>query len=262
MALKVNFNDDFFKFIFFDQYLTDIGSSKYQVIKTFAGYLNQIEHINNWFTTYFLTNTSEKIEQDSIDYNTIKQITITNPFLLLGGWSGISGHAINIFIEKKAENNYTLYIINSGSGVENHGNVSQIHNSVAVIIKYNNITNKQLKNIFLLNKFFNNINRIRIIHDFNKENDRYKSQNRELIKWDVETNGYCNIDIYSKSIDESDIYYEHIFEILGNNKEIYKIDKPQISGTCTFFSSYYFIKYFIFSSKANEFDEFIKKNSN
>ena len=41
MALKVNFNDDFFKFMFFDQYLTGIGSSKYKVIKTFAGYLTQ-----------------------------------------------------------------------------------------------------------------------------------------------------------------------------------------------------------------------------
>jgi hypothetical protein len=259
MALKVNFNDDFFKFIFFDQYLTDIGSSKYQVIKTFAGYFKQIEKKDNWFTRYFLSNTYEKIEQDSIDYDTIKQITTTNPFLLLGGWSGIPGHAINIFIEKKAENNYTLYIINSGAGVENHGIITQTHDSVAVIIKYDKVSNEQLKNIFLLNKFFYNIDRTRIVHDFNERNDRYKLQNRELIKWDIETNGYCNIDIYSKKIDESDKYYEHIFEILGGNKDIYKLDKPQISGTCTFFSSYYFIKYFIFSSKVKEFDEFIKK---
>ena len=244
--MSINFNDDFFKFIFFDQYLSDIGSSKFKVCKTFSDYLI-LNGINNWFTVY-MSKPIDILESESINSDTILQINNETPFLLLGGWAGLPGHAINFYIIKK-DSEYEIYIINSGSGVDNHGPVSDL--SVAVIIKFEKINNDQLKNIFLLNKFFQNIKRFKLISDFLERNQRYLDQERisEIKKWDNEINGYCNVEKYKETKEESKKYYEHIFEILGNSFTIYKNDKPQISSTCTFFSSYYFIKYFILDNE-------------
>jgi hypothetical protein len=258
MALKVNFNDDFFKFIFFDQYLTDIGSSKFKVIQTFANYLKQVNHIDNWFTKYFLEKSELELNDESISDETVSNIDIGIPFLLLSGWSGSPGHAINIYIEKIADNNYNLSIINSGSGVEFHIEYSQSTSEANIILNFKNITKNIIEKIFLINKFFNNNSRSKIVEDFIKQNKTNVLYKIPEVIWDDKKNGYCNIAIYNNESNVSYEYYKQIFSILEPNKPNSKIkDKIQISSTCTFFSSYYFLKYFIFT-KIEDFDIFIK----
>jgi len=257
----VNFNDDFFKFIFFDQYLSDIGSTPYKVCKTFTKYLTT-NAINNWFTTYF-ENTEEKLKEDSINPDTIFKITDDTPYLLVGGWVGHPGHAINIYIKKNG-NAYDIYIINSGAGVNNHGDPNE-HGNIPIIIEYKKITRDKVSNIFLLNKFFQNIYRGSLVNEFYSINEGIKLYNQanpsepRLIEiWDNKLNGYCKVDLYLNRKDDPIVYYEHIFEILGSSFIQYKFDKPQISSTCTFFSSYYFIKYFIYPDNLEDFNNFIK----
>jgi len=250
--ITIDFNDDFFKFIFFDQYLSDIGSDPYKVLKTFTQFLRK-NSINNFITEYYLQDL-EIIKSRDVNPDTIELITTETPYLLLGGWYySTTGHAINLFIEKinDYDYDYNVYVINSGNGVENHGNIS--NNKVNIIIKFVKIKKIQIVNIFLLNKFFHNLNRNKIYDNFILK----KETNKGLV-WNIEEYGFCQLELYEtfKNLD-SENYYKHIFFILGEQFEVYKEDKPQISGTCSFFSNYYFIKYFIFRDKLDKFNTFI-----
>ena len=61
----------------------------------------------------------------------------------------------------------------------------------------------------------------------------------------------------------NEYFYKGLFNILSNKFNYYIYDKPQISGSCSFYSVYYFIKYFIFDYTnilhQSKFNNFINK---
>ena len=228
----------------------------------------------------------------------INTLNDRNEVYISGGWMNINnsvGHSIGIYI-KKNKNNIDIFIINSGLGIYHHGElISDLNGNI--IIKYNydddeeySITNKIIilikkclntekensfddnykKLSFNLNDSFDNItdneniDSIKSYHLSASRGAKYHFSARNIENLGESLLAYtnytgCNF-IKNKDFNSYDNYfYQTIKKILNNNNNtIELIDKIQFSGSCTYFSFYYFIKY-----KFNNnilFDEFITKS--
>ena len=268
---------EFFKFLFFDTYIRDgRGANRFVIANIFKNYISRYI-VNKKFVNFTILETFNTLfdnreiwEEIAFNYDKFNDyLTVHGNYIFLSGWSAKGGgHAITIYIEKEKENTHTIYIINSGAGLENHGE----HNSEGeypIIIKFNNINNDQVKAIYSINYFFTNYSSIedrdRSLNTYNdllkekKSNPIFKCDKQEIE--DV-FNTYIK-DIYDMN-DKigAKLLYKCIFNIL-KEKSIYKYDKEQMSGTCTYFSTYYFIKSILFNEGTNEqFDLFIQKIKN
>ena len=131
------------------------------------------------------------------------------------GWLETSGgHAILIYYEK-IRSRYKIVIFNSGAGInDNHAKLDDKY----AVISENTITNKQMYCLFIM---------LRIISNTKIKN----KDNPQLIFYTI-IKQYFNIDHHDKIIpsnnSDNDFLYFHL---------------PQISGSCTFYSTYHFIRY-------------------
>ena len=252
--------NQFYQHLLFDEYIKKgMGNESEKVFDTFVEYLRSFNKNDkaDILQSYY---DKGKIELNEIlevnviqdpNYSTIKyneysfnkKYTINkSKILILSGYStGDGGHAINIFID----DNNDIYIINSGEGLNHVKEILNYKNTNInigpVIIKYSNISNDDRKNIIGLCSFFKNIENCKDIKTSLKEY-------LKIFKFVEQCYVSSNNKICSKFI------YLCISEILNSTgvsskqKPIltcFKEEKEQLSGSCTFYSSFYFIKNFL-----------------
>ena len=168
----------FYKHLFFDSYI--LKSDGYNVELTcniFSKYLKNYG-ISNTFTAQFNGDNYNNylIKYVNNYYKTLQKIILEpelfkeyDNFILLSGYQNDNGgHAVTIYIEKKISN-YTISIINSGEGVENHeiknseeligGNKPRgnINSKYSILLQYDNINFDTIINLikftFLMHNF-------------------------------------------------------------------------------------------------------------
>lgn len=258
-----NINNNFYIHLLFDQYLhEETGGYSKIILKTFMykihlyNQTNLNNNLNNLISLIYYSNKSNN--------NLNEQINILEKFnsiLLLSGYSkkDKSGHAINIYINKSdILNKYNLYIFNSGEGINYHYiNKEEYYNcnnnKYNIGINFNNITSENIFKILKFNYIFNNVNcstkQIKYILDELGINfkDKYELQ---------------QIKEYQDEIKNIDNFYKLLYLYVDkNNMNIILNDKTQMSGSCSFYSSFYFIKYYFNNYKINfnNFHLFLKK---
>jgi hypothetical protein len=290
----------FFQHMFFDQYILDErGGLPENVINIFESYLirnRQGLQRNIFFDKVFpiIPKLGYKIFNNTYTINTytipafdntyneyllylIKNNIVLDKFLLISGFRNFTGgHAVNIYIEKKLDDNYTMSIINSGLGVNRHGSING--KNAKVIIKFKNITIVQVKELYIFSYFINNYDFRTNYQSILDRHDTLSDLN-DPIKWPItsditdylyDNRFFENLFIPRSSLDMRlqnnndfiNYFYDNIFKIIGqniSNPHPYEIiiDIKQFSGSCSYFSTYYFLKHFIFSTH-DEFNDFIK----
>ncbi len=166
------FDNPFVQHLFFDHYIKEgDGNSSIEVLKVFL-YLLSTFTINEEFKQKIINllvtsiEMSSKLVKDDFDIfiqNVNDILNEKNELLLMGGFNtfrGESGHAISIYIKKKSEDNYELYIINSGSGVENHSHLlnkelvlnDELIQDGDIIIKIDNLNFSDITNFIQMQK--------------------------------------------------------------------------------------------------------------
>ena len=167
------------------------------------------------------------------------------------------GHAILLYIEaneyiqtnENTEGNYNLYIFNSGQGIEYHENN-------AIGIKFNNINKDNISKIIKFTDIFNKSKRSRadILYILVELGELSENESHELNK----SKNYYTYDLYKlELLDKINIhtFYKLIHKYLNTKYTIVLQDKPQLSGSCTFYSQFYFLKYYFETMNLN-FSEF------
>lgn len=244
-------DNNIFKFLFFDKYLiNNNGASQINIAKVyFQDYvfpeIDKIEEFKIFrphkiinFRLYFkilLQINKLLIEEDLINTDNSKILEIIQEFykieqfIIFSGWGGNNGHAISIFVEKekdKKKDLYTLYFINSGSGIQFQ------HNNV--IIKYKNIEKKQINKFIFFNIFMSKNQVIQRDIIYNLEKIIQNEYNSFLF------------DIDDKIQEENklnSLFYEYVNIFFGTNQEPEKVieGETQYSGTCSFYSLYWLL---------------------
>ena len=200
-------------------------------------------------------------------YNTIKSFPyrlVPQIFILFGGYSTLlGGHAVNIYVKKEEEpsKNYIVYIINSGEGINYHYNYKPSQKKQPVIIGFDGISKDIIKKLYIFCFFMMN-------SEFRNTYQQAKDRNISTTptKEDNEAQRYLNanteFDIFfqqNKSLPDINIkhFYNYIYNLISPGSDINNKPKPkyiyeddiQFSSSCTYFSTYYYIKYFIFNCK-------------
>ena len=199
----------------------------------------------------------------------IKSLDNENDIFLPTMWfsesSNGSGHAIGVYISKK-DNTYSIAIINSGEGVNRH----PLHNidrntcyQNVCVIPVNNTT-CLLKLVMMcigghfrdmLAKVFKTIgNTINEIDDVDEIVNDIDNVYRECIK---------HANYYYVKLLSGNVFYDSILEVLkiddfDNCRDAKYCFGLQISGSCTFNSIYYFLRYMYMSKGQSEHNDFIK----
>ena len=237
----------FFKALFFDEYMDDtVGASDgVQNFTLFAEYAKAFLKKETWINKNFT--------QDRIFDN--------DNYLL---FAGTSFHRINFYFKKISDNNYDLYIIDSAQNniadpslFKLDENMEIVGSGVNLIMKFEKLKMSKVLQLIKYANFYKSNNSAKTITEY------FNSKKENLKAWNCE-HGF--IDIYRKfnisdfsATNQLKIYYANIAEYLKDYKilKIYK-DKSQSSGTCAFFSIYYFYKYLFESIKnISMFDKFI-----
>ena len=270
---------EFFKFLFFDTYIREGKGANFFIIahifkKYISRYITNKESFNldilNTFNTLF--DNKETWEETAYNYDKFNQhLSINRNYILLGGWvSGGGGHAIVIYINKEEDNKHTIYIVNSGAGLGHHGKPNA-EGEYPIIIKFENIDNGQVKAIYDITLFFKD----RINSDYSDRDTSLKAY-KDLLKKNMPDpqfkseyeeinrifNNYIKSSFTIYDIIGGDLLYKCMFLIL-KDKQIYKYDKEQMSGSCTYFSTYYFVKCMLFTETNKDlFSLFMEKIKN
>ncbi len=299
------FKNPFVEHLFFDTYIrSGSGNNSYKVIETFILFLKSFNVNNNIINGVLLPILENSYSFSNIDYNInisftkykdsiLRLIDENGSFLYLGGWLIKDPHAVCLYYEKSHlnENKYNISIINSGMGVNHHGE-ERTDGKVPIIIKYDNVSREKLIEVLklerrckldpnLYSKYISSLTNIFInfpdieLDPYNIESNNIKLneilRSRRLISEDQKKiklflndkirNIYLESDFYYKkglpNID--DYFYDNIESILGktNNKIYY--DYAQLSASCSFYSIYYFIKNFITSKPTLQSQEIFKR---
>jgi len=245
----------FYQHLLFDNYLHEEngGYVKKQIItfidklllfKNYLSSLNKIifgssvDILNNLLKIYYLSYIFEELVNTNIDMEDkikflINMLDNYKSIIIMGGFSRVnySGHTILLYIEFIENNKYNLCIFNSGNGIKYHDN--------NIGIKFTDITREKIINILNFNYIL-----ISVLDDENYL--KYIS--------DILQKKYDNID----NIKNIDIFYKLLYKYVNKeNKIIISNEKPQLSGSCTFYSQYHFIKYYFKINNIN-FRDFYK----
>ena len=173
---EYNTPTEFLKYLFFDQYLRNTaGSNPYDVAHTFYKYLYNASQdtVNYGILTGTLSQELFFEEFDSAD-NSLYNLRINSfdafynilnkkkGFILLSGWTSEpeygGGHAIILYIEKiesLVSESYNVYIVNSGAGLQYHGD--SVNDKSPIIIQFTNVSVEQIKSIYYVHIFLNPI---------------------------------------------------------------------------------------------------------
>ena len=251
--------DPFYSHLLFDAYVKNSeGNHPENVTRIFLSHLDEIYNDSgNYFDQInkyreYLQNGINIIDYANIDNLNIGITNIDN-ILLFSGYkkNNNNGHSINIFISNK-----TIYVINSGDGIDyveelcGYKNID--YKRGPVIIKYENNNDLEIQLIFYICLLMDSLDESNMDELISKNKINFsKNFYRTFI------NSLINTEIYEKLFEEYNKRFNHNIEInskllynlitVALNKEpvVHKIDNYQISGSCSFYSSYYFIKYFL-----------------
>ena len=184
-------------------------------------------------------------------YSPTYPIIKRNRLILTGYLNDNGGHSINIFIDDK--NN--IYIINSGEGIDyvmkELRYVSLGERQSPVIIIYKEVSDTEIKEIIGLCNLFQRLFSVKKSSQINN----YFTEYDELFPFLVDTYRLNKYVINSKFL------YLCIKNVITTHNifEKFKEDKKQLTGSCSFFSTFYFIKYLL---NFNESDNTFKKYYN
>ena len=319
-AIIFNFlKNQFFKFLFFDQYVLDGGGSDYfSIVNKFRLY---IEKFNPRTDPTLLAIYKQLFTDESYWIKTVRDYNIFNQYysskkhyIMLSGWSTANGgHAITVYFKKLGPNKNDIYFVNSGAGLQYHGTENE--NGRPIVVKFSNKSDENVQQVYEISQFLTNQGIVKrddnlsklgnfIVHpwtrrnfgqegaisegklveliEFMKDNQQKKPDfviNRALLQrpgfgseWGEDPSAkppavlefhlpllfYKNVAKYyinNQKIGE-DLFYNCMF---GDERPVpVRYDKPQLSGSCTFYSSYHFIKNFLINNEA-VFTDFISK---
>ena len=258
-------NNQFYQHLLFDEYAkNDYGNQAIKVLELFIDYLNkygigEFKKYSILLRNYYdngklaMKNILLKILNiDKYEYrlnSLIRNIKKKNLLILSGYVYGDKAHAINIYISY----NNDIYIINSGEGIDHVEFVlgyKKTNNNGPVIIKYTNIDDDMRYRIIALCACFENLQTQQclknIIKCFNEYSYIFPHLNKNFEKSDKKI---CSKFIYyciSDTINQN---------VSGTIFILHKEEKEQLSGSCSFYSSFYFIKNFLNMSN-NQFTIF------
>lgn len=314
--------NQFFKFLFFDQYVLDGGGSDYfPIVTKFRLYLEKLNPRTDptLLAIYKQLFTDEAYWVKTVsDYNIFNQYYSSKKhYIMLSGWStSQGGHAITVYFKKLGTNKNDIFFVNSGAGLQYHGMENE--NGRPIVVKFSNKSDEIVQQVYETSQFLINRGIVRrddnlarfsdfLIHpwtrrnfgkegaisedklaeliEFLKANQQKKPDfiiNRALLQrpgfgseWGEDPSAkppavlefhfpllfYKTIAKYyinNQKIGEN-LFYESMFGIFSNERPVpVRYDKPQLSGSCTFYSSYHFIKNFLINNDS-VFTDFISK---
>lgn len=258
-------NTEFFRYLLFDKYMqANIGSDPAVVANTFAKWMVKLGVSTD---SNFVAQYSQNIDEIKKNVKTPKMSNVidrpnkTEPYYLTSGYAtSTGGHAIGLAILPSSETKYNIYIINSGEGIkENHRVISD--ETGPIIIEYNDVDNTQLNDILLLNLFFKNYNISTEIKKCIKLGSDGKKK-FDYDEWDKFKFGYFNYELFMENneIVDSNLFYMFLRNIIKKEHIIKHSDALQIAGSCSFHSTYYYLKYFVIG--IDSFDKFINDIKN
>lgn len=152
--------NQFFKFLFFDQYVENGGGSDYYpIVNKFKNYMEDLKPVMNskiwpvynelFSVRSFWKSTVSDYSVFETFYNKYKQ------YILLSGWSTQGGgHAITVYFKKLGTNNNEIYFVNSGAGLEYHG--APAEGKRPLVIKFSNKSDEIVKTVYEISQFFDN----------------------------------------------------------------------------------------------------------
>jgi len=265
----------FFKFLFFDPYLRpDDGSQRFAIANQFTKYLSTIPSIPSAIKgttpyTRFQSLFGGVASPSMSTFTSSEEARLTTKFMndlrtysstvLLSGYSNSEGgHAIVLYIEYRKDNS-SLYIINSGEGVNQYHGHCSVPGERNVVIQYTGISDVTLDTIFKIHLFCNSAYTDRDVQAKQSfQNLPINGTNVLPDIFDMYIKPHIIIKKNSLQIVTIDLYYTCIQAcLLPNTFTVKATDVEQLSGSCTFFSSFYFIKHFIFKTSTS--DPFIQK---
>jgi hypothetical protein len=164
-------DNQFFKFLIFDPYLREgKGANSFAIAHLFAQYLSAPtsgvpdNSVSRVFQSSFFDQSNQPLyseiysPDDELERTRgfMTALETTSEAILLGGWQkrGGGGHAVVYYIKYEKENS-SLYIVNSGDGVENHG--AKQGDLRPVIILYNNVQDEQLRDFYAIHLFLGKV---------------------------------------------------------------------------------------------------------
>jgi len=191
----------------------------------------------------------------------------THMILLSGYESDTGGHAIVLYIQYTPESS-RVYVINSGDGLEHHSvSYDATTKLQPIVILYNNVTDVELINLYRMYLFFKQTYTgrdeaialwksgsltkemgILILDGKVAAGNYFVEETRHLL---VPFSDFFIEQVNPVILDQgytmgSDLFYKVLHHILKKPFLPIAMDFPQMSGSCSFYSIYYFIKYFIF----------------
>ncbi len=346
------FENPFLQHLFFDSYIKEergnnpmiCAETFYKIIFYFSSLINKsntrihndtLTHINNQIAFSIKNNlyfsNATNIDKIKNNKDIFDELSKQKEVLILGGWQkNQGGHSIVIHItENSSNNNYDIYIFNSGEGVYNQ----KIDSKTYIGIKIKNCNKPHIENLLNLIKFclyngeekkhyldalyklkhnyqlvfidqdieYNHkiieiISNLKNKNQINSRNEGnyyakyiYPFSEEEKTFLNIDKKGFTSYDLaeIEKNIkivtdfnqrfnsyyitenfneDYASYFYNNLFMIFRDNKKkgIFK-DALQMSGSCTFFSLFYFIKYNLFKKINPSFFEtfytFLKNKS-
>jgi hypothetical protein len=244
----------FYQHLLFDHYLheengTDNVEQLCMFLFKIQEYYNNIYKQKNFYIKKLYDLFLSSLFSISINKQ-IKTLYDNGSILLLSGYllKEKPGHAIILYIEKNliTNNYYDLYIFNSGLGVNHYQN-----NNIG--IKFTNISVTNIVKIIKFNHIFRNIKNT-------KTNLEYiiKRLNK------ISSNIIINEDADEYEIKNIDNFYKILYSYLDTNSySVVLNDKFQLSGSCSFYSIFYFIKYYFNQNRLNfnKFHNFLKEDA-
>lgn len=150
--------NDFFKFLFFDQYVINGGGSNYYpIVEKFRQYIEKFQPKTDkvlWPIYKSLFITKDVWQSTVTDYSVFNEFYNKNKhYILLSGWSvKDDGHAITVYFKRLGPNKNEIYFINSGSGLPFHG--PSIDGKRPIVVKFSDKSDNEVKAVYQITQFF------------------------------------------------------------------------------------------------------------
>jgi len=259
----------------FDKYLINFGKT-YIFIDSIADYLPG--YINNYDESTYTVGPYNYLNY-LLDLIMNKAYDFDDMILLSGFSNEFKAHSVVIYIEKKSDDNYSIHIINTGDGIDRHGPPDSTGNS-PIIIRYDNINKDRIIKLckftyIMMNLEFRNKFQSAVENEgytfpdpaleiYYKIYSPYFHSHTDMINPATKEHLFFNAanSHLSQKTDNMDGFYDFINNNIvnygkGPNSQVFA--KCQLSSSCTYFSIYNFIKYFIFgTTNLDNFERFIE----
>ena len=182
-----------------------------------------------------------------------KKYNIPSKYVLLTGFQSTSldvSHSVVIYIQKDAENSYTLCIINSGMGIDHdiYGKDKYVpgNEKGPVLIGWKGVEKENVRKIIIMANFsyYRDYRTGRYMAELNPLS-RFNDGRYDFIFKD--SDGFNSNNISFENNEGMKPFYNFIQKTIARKHDIIIIDDVQYSTSCSFHSILYTVKYCVFN---------------